>query len=195
MDGQGEIVLTLFRAYDPELGRWLSTDPIGEEGGLNLYGYVLNNPSNSIDLLGLIDINLNPNNYTAEGKVDKGISGFVCNAKDTWDIITVYAHGKSNIVADMQKGFPGIELKPQALADMIMPRKDFKDAKAIVLYSCNTGKDPNGFAAQLAKILKKPVWAPNKILWASRNGKYTVGSESTLGLTPGNGSMILFPAN
>ena len=89
-------MLTLFRAYDPELGRWLSTDPIGEEGGLNLYGYVLNNPSNSIDLLGLIDINLNPNNYTAEGKVDKGISGFVCNAKDTWDIITVYAHGKSS---------------------------------------------------------------------------------------------------
>ena len=27
VSGQGEMVLTLFRAYDPDLGRWLSTDP------------------------------------------------------------------------------------------------------------------------------------------------------------------------
>lgn len=45
--------LTMFRAYDPELGRWLSRDPIGEEGGLNLYGYVGNDPCNIIDELGL----------------------------------------------------------------------------------------------------------------------------------------------
>ena len=30
---QGEIVLTLFRGYDPELGRWLSADPLGEAAG------------------------------------------------------------------------------------------------------------------------------------------------------------------
>jgi RHS repeat-associated protein len=51
--GQGEIVLTLFRAYDPQLGRWLSADPIGEEGGINLYGYVGNDPLNQMDSLGL----------------------------------------------------------------------------------------------------------------------------------------------
>ena len=32
--------LALYRAYDANLGRWLSADPIGEAGGLNLYGYV-----------------------------------------------------------------------------------------------------------------------------------------------------------
>ena len=53
VSGQGEIVLTLFRAYDPLLGRWLSADPIGEEGGLNLYGYALNDPINKWDPLGL----------------------------------------------------------------------------------------------------------------------------------------------
>ena len=34
-------------------GRWLSRDPIGESGGINLYGYVGNSPVNYVDPLGL----------------------------------------------------------------------------------------------------------------------------------------------
>jgi RHS repeat-associated protein len=44
---------THYRVYDPETGRWLSRDPIGEEGGINLYGYVGGNPLRWIDVLGL----------------------------------------------------------------------------------------------------------------------------------------------
>jgi RHS repeat-associated protein len=47
------LVFTKYRIYDPTTGRWLSRDPIGEEGGANLYGYVSNNPVNFWDLLGL----------------------------------------------------------------------------------------------------------------------------------------------
>jgi RHS repeat-associated protein len=54
-DFQAELglYLTHYRAYEPALGRWLSADPIGENGGWNLYGYVSNNPVNWIDALGL----------------------------------------------------------------------------------------------------------------------------------------------
>ncbi|WP_185206331.1 DUF4123 domain-containing protein [Sphingomonas sp. NBWT7] len=42
-----------FRFYDPAIGRYISPDPIGIAGGLNLYGYVGNDPVNRADPLGL----------------------------------------------------------------------------------------------------------------------------------------------
>ncbi|HBJ87129.1 MAG TPA: hypothetical protein DDZ88_25370, partial [Verrucomicrobiales bacterium] len=42
-----------YRDYSPSLGRWMSRDPIGEEGGINLYAYAGNNPVNLVDYLGL----------------------------------------------------------------------------------------------------------------------------------------------
>jgi len=39
--------------YDPRMGRWLSRDPIGEDGGFNLYAYCGNDPVNKHDPLGL----------------------------------------------------------------------------------------------------------------------------------------------
>jgi RHS repeat-associated protein len=45
--------LTKYRAYDPDLGRWESEDPIGTAGGLNLYAYVDDDPTDGVDPLGL----------------------------------------------------------------------------------------------------------------------------------------------
>jgi RHS repeat-associated protein len=41
-----------YRYYDPKDGRWPSRDPIGEMGGINLYGMCHNNPLNFSDYLG-----------------------------------------------------------------------------------------------------------------------------------------------
>ena len=49
-----ETGLTLFthRYYDWVTGRWLTRDPAGYDGGINLYGYCTNNPVNESDASG-----------------------------------------------------------------------------------------------------------------------------------------------
>jgi RHS repeat-associated protein len=42
------------RVYDPGIGRFLQTDPVGYAGGLNIYAYVGNDPTNATDPSGLI---------------------------------------------------------------------------------------------------------------------------------------------
>ncbi len=42
-----------YRYCDPVAGRWPNRDPIEEQGGLNLYGFVDNDGVNTVDLLGL----------------------------------------------------------------------------------------------------------------------------------------------
>jgi RHS repeat-associated protein len=44
--------LTLNRAYNAVLGRWINRDPIRERGGINLYAYVRNKPATYVDYLG-----------------------------------------------------------------------------------------------------------------------------------------------
>ncbi|GAA5127384.1 peptidase C39 [Luteolibacter yonseiensis] len=45
--------LSVYRAYDPDRGRWASRDPIQEDGGLNLTAYCDNDVINKADVLGL----------------------------------------------------------------------------------------------------------------------------------------------
>jgi RHS repeat-associated protein len=46
--------IAVHRFYNPDLGGWLSGDPIGEAGGVNLYGYLANDPARLTDALGLL---------------------------------------------------------------------------------------------------------------------------------------------
>ncbi len=42
-----------YRWYQPNLQRWVNPDPLGEAGGINLYGFVGNGPIDNVDPFGL----------------------------------------------------------------------------------------------------------------------------------------------
>jgi RHS repeat-associated protein len=59
----------LYRFYDPSLQRWINRDPLEEDGGLNLYTFVDNNPLNQIDPFGYSSIPITVVEAIASGNV------------------------------------------------------------------------------------------------------------------------------
>jgi RHS repeat-associated protein len=59
-DAETGLHYNYFRDYDPSIGRYVESDPIGLDGGVNTYAYVESNPLIRIDPLGLwyVDINV-----------------------------------------------------------------------------------------------------------------------------------------
>ena len=53
-DQESELHYNWHRYYDPELGRYITSDPIGLQGGMNTFGYAYQNPLMYSDPLGLV---------------------------------------------------------------------------------------------------------------------------------------------
>ena len=92
----GSLVYYGFRFYSPGMGKWINKDPIEEQGGVNQYGFVLNNPIGSVDPHGQVVFNIisagvglvtNLGTYlaigaftggiTPEGAISAAMTGFV----------------------------------------------------------------------------------------------------------------------
>ncbi len=78
--------------YHPEQGRWINRDPIEEQGGNNVCGFVNNTPNNTYDILGL----RGPRTKATEGKCDKcgpeiadGLAATMNQVKRKFDALTV----------------------------------------------------------------------------------------------------------
>ena len=64
--------------YDPNLGRYIQSDPIGLLGGMNTYTYVGNNPVNYIDPLGLSSSGCDVNGCWVQEQQNTCPSGWTC---------------------------------------------------------------------------------------------------------------------
>ncbi|MDA7868093.1 RHS repeat-associated core domain-containing protein [Akkermansiaceae bacterium] len=85
-----------YRYYHPQLGRWPSRDPIGEKGGINLYGMVGNDAVGRWDYLGL-EITKPPGDFLKEGECKTVTLG------EYWELMSKWAKAEGNAPMDKKE--------------------------------------------------------------------------------------------
>ncbi len=94
-DDETNLVYYNYRYYSPRLGRWLSRDPIGESGGLNLYGMLGNNAVNSWDELGLFWSVVRNSSYPWAQTVKENTTDTISDLARSYGLIATEAFGSN----------------------------------------------------------------------------------------------------
>jgi len=88
----------------------------------------------------------------------------------------IVVHGRPDHVA-IKRGNDWVKIDHRVLARMYKEDKDYSK-NPVRLISCETGKDVNGFAQNLANKLGRKVIAPSDTVWIHPSGKMTIGSNA-----------------
>ena len=173
-DRETALVSYLMRFYNPPYGRWLNRDPIGEDGGENLYAFCGNSPIGYFDPLGndRYITHFDILNATGSG----GTQFHVGVAVDTWECKNGFW---------IKTGIKTFDFKPRetiidSLFSIIVTRGYIKERDGLCLYSPITIKsDAKQDEKMLAKIREDIKHTPlysfflhNCIIWATNAINY-----------------------
>lgn len=121
------LVFAPYRSYGSDLGRWLSRDPIGEHGGINLYGYVLNNPTVLKDILGQAPVitKLHPGVEVLSPLSDGGgwrvRTAQIGDVLAPSDLVRTDGNGRVTLVDDKRLDGPNGQPKCSNIREIVVP--------------------------------------------------------------------------
>ncbi|MDI3291326.1 DUF6531 domain-containing protein [Polyangium sp. 15x6] len=147
-----------YRWFDPEVMRFLSPDPLGLEGGANLFAWN-GSPVMHVDPLGLACVLLgNP-------RVDRFISECMTGGRRDNGSYQVYVHGTVDAVHVQHADGSWTQMSPRDLGLRLIMAGNWDRNVPLHLFSCNTGRRPDAVAAQLASQYRVNVYAPSELVW------------------------------
>ncbi|WP_170320039.1 DUF6531 domain-containing protein [Polyangium spumosum] len=167
-----------YRWFDPEVMRFSSPDPLGLEGGPNLFAFN-GSPVMHVDPLGLACVLLgNPT-------VDAFISECMAGGRRDSGSYQVYVHGTVDAVHVQHADGSWTQMTPRDLGQRLMMAGNWDRNVPLKLFSCNTGRRPDVIAAHLASQYRVSVFAPSEIVWGP--GQYIappIGVQDSSRLVP-----------
>jgi len=192
-DNETKTHYNINRDYNPKTGRYLQSDPIGFDGGVNSYGYVAGNPLGAVDELGLKKLIWLP------AINDKNIHGYIAyqaslSYKEDPNICTVHTHGSSKAIASKGTTTGGLSTPKQIVEALL--KYGCKKKQKVILFSCNTANtllSKNPIAKQLSESEEFPtIIAPTRQMWSYMPNTYNnrMGSPEIYGSTIVNGKRI-----